>query len=290
MVKLAPLKNSKIEKISKPQSNLSISILDIAQTGHCKVTQLIAAQNNQLGKVSYPSERLKYAVEFIKSAPQCINSAETKDELKQILTEAVLEKRHQLPWYFLHMMTFEKELSNLGMLTTEEVPLEAPAIKGKSLEAVNILADFANNIHSPEKISTATLTPALAILSKRYISSLLTSVRKQTMLNNATTQQLEQLVLKENMCRDGGNRKQANIVSNVFTKYYLSQLQPYQAMLTASMEELIQGWQPIHQLYQEHSITDPLTLHEHLDNLKRSAKNHVKWWQNFYDLCEITPL
>ncbi|MEK0158488.1 DUF3080 family protein [Pseudoalteromonas piscicida] len=285
----APLHNPEIQKVPLPTSELTISMLDIATAGHCKVTNLIAAHNNQLGKVSYPSERLKYNISFIQQAPLCIQHPKTSDELKQTLIQAVQEKKQQLSRYFLHMMTFERELTGLSLLIAEEVPLELPAAHSRMLEAVNELAELAINIDTPESLNSTTLTPALKVLSQRFVSSLVTSVREQTRLNNAATHQLQQLGLRDSICKNGGNRKQAEIISNIFSKYYLSTLQPYQAMLSLSMEELISAWQPIHQLYQKNKIVDPLTLQQHLDNLKDSAKTHVKWWQKFYELCEIPP-
>ncbi|MGA4606414.1 DUF3080 family protein [Pseudoalteromonas maricaloris] len=290
VVHTAPLYNPEVQKVPLPTSELTISMLDIATAGHCKVTNLIAAHNNQLGKVSYPSERLKYNILFIQQAPHCIQHPNTSDELQQTLTQAVQEKKQQLPRYFLHMMTFERELASLSLLIAEEVPLELPAAHSNMLEAVNELAELVINMDTPENLSPTTLTPAIKVLSQRFISSLVTSVRKQTQLNNATTSQLQQLRLRDDICKSGGNKKQAKIINNIFNKYYLSVLQPYQAMLSLSMEELISAWQPIHLLYQNNNLADPLTLQQHLDNLKDSAKTHVKWWQKFYELCEIPPV
>ncbi|NUZ10414.1 DUF3080 family protein [Pseudoalteromonas sp. McH1-7] len=289
VVKPQPLHNIDIQTVSQPQSELSISVLDIAQTGHCKITNLIAAQNNQLGKVSYPSERLKYTIEFLQHAPDCITHPKTKKELSQILIQALAEKRTQLPLFFLHMMTNEKELASLGLLTTSEIPPEPTALMGDTLAAVNILADVAVNINDPDQIAATTITPALKTLSHRFISSLLTSLRKQTQFNTAATLQMKNLKLEEGVCRKGSNRKQAHIISNVFSKYYLNDIQPYQAMLTSITQQLIRDWQPIQIVFEKHGISDPLMLQSHLDELKASAKAHVIWWQNFYKLCEITP-
>ncbi|WP_339142594.1 DUF3080 family protein [Pseudoalteromonas galatheae] len=289
LVHPAPLYNPEIQKVPLPTSELTISMLDIATAGHCKVTNLIAAQNNQLGKVSYPSERLKYTILFIQQAPHCIRHPNTSDELKQTLAQALQEKKEQLPHHFLHMMTFERELASLSLLIADEVPLELPAAHSHMLEAANELAELVINMDAPENLSPDTLTPALKVLSQRFISSLVTSVRKQTQLNNAATRQLKQLKLRNDICKSGGNKKQAEIINNIFSKYYLSILQPYQAMLSLSMEELIAAWQPIHLLYQNNNVVDPLTLQQNLDNLKDSAKAHVKWWQEFYQLCEIPP-
>ena len=286
----ANLSNPTLEKVPLPESDITISVLDIASLGHCKVTNLIAQHNNQLGKVSYPSERLKYHIRFIQLAPACADHPKTSEKVAAALTTAVTEKTAQLPHYFMHMMSFERELQVLGVLTRDEVPIDNVSLHGKTLEAIEQLAEMASHLEEPQKLDPEALTPALEVLSQRYIPSLLSSVRKQSQYNRTTTTMLEQVALEQTLCQPQGNRERAEILNNVFSKFYLKQLQPYQASLTNLLAEVEMAWLPIAQLYHEQGVTPPIAPTKHLNELKQSAKAHVTWWQKFYKLCEITPL
>lgn len=89
--------------------------------------------------------------------------------------------------------------------------------------------------------------------------------------------------------------KIATIVSNVFQKYFLKEIQPYQANLAGYLETLL----PLYnQLWFDQAITNKQlntlialdSQNNLLNQLKGSAKKHVTWWQNFYKTCEISPI
>ena len=93
----------------------------------------------------------------------------------------------------------------------------------------------------------------------------------------------------------GKNKDKAKIMNNIFQKFYLSQIQPYQAQLIGFLEVL----QPLlNQLwYQERVTTNEINQlikansnTNLLNQLKSSAKQHVIWWQEFYKTCEISPI
>ena len=123
---------------------------------------------------------------------------------------------------------------------------------------------------------------------------LIQSARQQIAFNNSATSFVKTLNLRD-ICPTGKNKKTAKIVSNVFQKFFLGEIQHYQAQLTGYLEVL----QPLYnQLWFKEEITsEPIndltktnSPNNLLNQLKNSAKNHVVWWQTFYKTCEISPI
>ncbi len=106
-------------------------------------------------------------------------------------------------------------------------------------------------------------------------------------------QQLTALLMKnskDDICAANKNKQKAQTLSNVFKKFYLEQLQPYQSFLVGRLETL----QPLyHQIWHDTEMdhfVDSESNDAILHRLKQSAKSHVSWWQDFYRACEISPL
>ncbi|WP_105169274.1 DUF3080 family protein [Pseudoalteromonas sp. T1lg23B] len=294
-VTLKPLETPKLDK---PISNTTISFLELAALDHCKLMKTIAENNNQLGKVRQPSEQLKYAVRFIKQTQNCLaDSPSLAPDLKTKLNNALTEKRMQLPQYFKRMIFHERELAKMSLLGSQEIELEDHKdAMNESLEALSQLANAyqqirtegfdINQLDEPDEF-----TRSLAKLNNNYfVSRLINSVRKQIALNQATTLWLHTLDVDNELCKPGRNHQQANIMSNVFNRFYLSQLQAYQSklanMLQSTSVHLHVLWQSSEELTTLFNIEHP---HSYYQRLKISTVEHVRWWQTFYKTCKIQP-
>ena len=95
---------------------------------------------------------------------------------------------------------------------------------------------------------------------------------------------------KDELCPANKNKQKAQTLSNVFKKFYLEQLQPYQSFLVGRLETLQPLYQQIWHDTEMGKFVDSDSNAAILQSLKRSAKSHVTWWQGFYRTCEISPL
>ncbi|OHU88009.1 MULTISPECIES: DUF3080 family protein [Pseudoalteromonas] len=284
--------------LDKPVSKTTISFLELASLDHCKLMNTIAKNNNQLGKVRQPSEQLKYALRFIKQTQSCLADSEQLDpELKAKLNSALDEKRLQLPQYVERMIFHERELAKMSLLSGQEIELEDHKdAMNQSLEALAQLANAYKQIRSSEfDISQLDepeeFTRSLAKLNNNhFVSRLINSARKQTALNNITTRWLGTIDISNDLCKPGRNHEQANILSNVFNRFYLSQLQAYQSklanMLHSTSIHLYVLWQSSHELSTLFNVEQQQSYYQ---QLKASTVEHVKWWQVFYKTCKIQP-
>ncbi|BBN81730.1 hypothetical protein PA25_17150 [Pseudoalteromonas sp. A25] len=294
-ITLRPLKS---RHANKPSSQITLSMLELAHLSHCSLMSTIANNNNQLGKVRVPSEQLKYAIMFINDAQTCLDHSATTDEIVITkLTLALAEKKNQLSAYFEQMVFNERELAKMLLLTSQEINLEdhQEAIS-QALEALTTLAAIykeivQNNSDTTQLRDPQRITGALAKLNQNYaVSRLITSARKQIKLNQVTTQWLNNITPTKHLCQPNKSKQKAQIMSNIFNKFYLSQLQGYQSKLTKMLRDvsphLATLWRSEPDLSQKFNI-------EHSDSyyqqLKKSAVDHVSWWQYFYKTCKIQP-
>ncbi len=130
----------------------------------------------------------------------------------------------------------------------------------------------------------------LEVLNRfKYNKHLISAARMQTHYNQQLTEALAHFS-KHDLCPANKNKQKAQTLNNVFKKFYLAQLQPYQAFLVGRLEIL----QPLyHQVWRDTAMSrfvDSENNDTILHSLKQSAKNHVAWWQRFYKECKISPL
>ncbi|MBQ4809793.1 hypothetical protein A7985_04655 [Pseudoalteromonas luteoviolacea] len=279
----------KLQATNAPTSNYTISVIDLAKLGHCRVATHIANHNNQLGKLAKPSELFKYNVNFIRYAQACIQHKSTDDDIKVTLQQALKEKQANLPASLAHVFTNEKELTKLLSLTFEEVTIETSNGEIAAQEALSIITSLVNKLDEPALIDENKLTAALEKLNNNsYVASLLTSTQKQILWNISSTHWLSQHSLEKSICPQGKNKQKAKVLNNVFQKYYIQEIQAYQSKLAQRLHTL----EPFFSTFTDKFGKDlyPNPISPLLNELKLTAKQHVFWWQTFYKVCKVKPL
>ena len=81
------------------QADQRIGLLDFLKLHECAVWQVVGERNSALGKVAPASQRVFGDLDFLRLAPDCIDSLEAKGEtrLAETLDEALTLKREELP-------------------------------------------------------------------------------------------------------------------------------------------------------------------------------------------------
>lgn len=284
-----------IEPVEALQPAIKIGITELAGISQCKLNVLISEHNNQLGKTATAASQLKYQIDFIQSAQNCLNSLDKQSKIYKKIAAAKTQKQAQLTQFFNNMLFSEPELNSSWQLTGQELSTQ-PAGFSDTVEGLKKLTTIKQLIENQNSmaINSDDILSALEPLNKyKFNQQLIQAAREQISLNHAATQFVNTLTL-EDICPKGKNKQQAKIVSNIFNKYYLKQIQPYQAQLSGYLETL----QPLYvQLWfnqavsseEVNALLDP-NAKNLLAQLKSSAKEHVIWWQKFYKTCEISPI
>lgn len=290
-LKLAPISNND-ESIQSQQ----LSIIQLAQLSHCKLNTLIAEHNSQLGKVATAAGQLAYQIQFIQLAPSCLDKLSPESKSYHAIKRELANKKQQLLKQFNHLLYKDPELKRTWQLTSYALDTNLAGLVETEIALQNLLTLKQQIIQQQyAQIDSKALYPLLSVLRQfNFNQALISAVRQQTYFNQSTSRYLASIELNE-LCNPLKNKRQAQIVSNVFKKYYLAQLQPYQAQLSGALERLMPLYQ---QLWLGTTINQPwlaaLLEQNQPNNLltafKDSAKTHVTWWQTFYKTCEISPI
>ena len=290
-LKLAPIANN-----NESTQSQQLSILQLAQLSHCKLNTLIAEHNSQLGKVATAAGKLTYQIQFIQLAPSCLKKLNSESKSYQAIKHELANKKQQLLKQFNHLLYNDPELKRTWQLTSYALDNNLAGLVETELALQKLLTLKQQIIQQQyTQIDSQALYPLLSVLRKfNFNQALVSAVRQQTYYNHSTSRYLASLDLSA-LCNPLKNKRQAQIVSNVFKKYYLAQLQPYQAQLSGALERLMPLYQ---QLWLGSTTNQPelaALLQQHQPNnvltaFKDSAKTHVTWWQKFYKTCEISPI
>ncbi|MDK1286222.1 DUF3080 family protein [Pseudoalteromonas umbrosa] len=275
--------------LDKPKASYSISVIDLAKLGHCRVSTHIANHNNQLGKLAKPSEQFKYNLNFIRYAQACIDDDRTPRDVQQALALARQEKLAQLYPMLAYVFSNEKELNQFYTLTFSEVQRETSQGEIHALEALNTLSSLIDSLSEPNQANGEMLTDALEKLNNNnYVQSLITSTRSQIAWNQTTTTWLNSLDIENKVCPAGKNKKRAQVLNNVFQKFYIQDIQAYQSQLVKRLHDVEPHFETFSRKFGQQDYPNVIT--PLLVKLKQSAKEHVFWWQNFYKVCKVSPL
>ena len=297
------VKAEKLSNISQPmleqlnESKISVGVLQLAQLNKCALSTLIAEHNSQLGKLATPASRLIYQIEFIKAAPACLKILDETSNTYQQINASLIDKKTLLTKHFKHFLYNDVELKKTWQLTHYELGTNFNGLVETEL-ALKRIATIKEQINARnyQDINTHHIYKSLEQLNRfNFNQALITASRNQAYLNELTTNYLKNNIALNRLCDPLKNKKQAQVISNIFKKFYLEQLQPYQSQLTGALERLM----PYYQTLWGDSIDNQgnlsnLLLDTSTDNLlnrlKESAKHHVVWWQGFYKQCEISPI
>ncbi|MGB1291692.1 MAG: DUF3080 family protein [Pseudoalteromonas sp.] len=279
------------------EDKISVGVLQLAQLNKCALSTLIAEHNSQLGKLATPASRLIYQIEFIKAAPACLKLLDETSNTYQQISAALLDKKTLLAHHFKHFLYNDVELKKTWQLTHYELDTNFNGLVETEL-ALERIATIKQQIDvgNYENINTQHIYKSLEQLNRfNFNQALITASRNQTYLNELATDFLESNIELNALCDPLKNKKQAKIISNIFKKFYLEQLQPYQSQLTGALERLMPYYQTLWggSIDNQNALSNLLldtSTNNLLNRLKKSAKHHVVWWQGFYKQCEISPI
>jgi len=297
------VKAEKLSNISQPmleqlnESKISVGVLQLAQLNKCALSTLIAEHNSQLGKLATPASKLIYQIEFIKAAPACLKILDETSNTYQQINASLIDKKTLLTKHFKHFLYNDVELKKTWQLTHYELGTNFNGLVETEL-ALKRIATIKEQIDARnyQDINTQHIYKSLEQLNHfNFNQALITASRNQTHLNDLTTNYLKNNIELNTLCDPLKNKKQAQVISNIFKKFYLEQLQPYQSQLTGALERLMPYYQTLwgDSIDNQDNLSN-LLLDKSTDNLlnrlKESAKHHVVWWQGFYKQCEISPI
>ncbi|MCM0612512.1 DUF3080 domain-containing protein [Marinobacter sediminum] len=285
--------------LSMPE--LDIGMLDFLSLYGCKLQRVVGEKNSVMGRVMQPLNRLRYELNFIREARECLPEVED-EELIEALESAIEGKRDSLPIAIWNATWGVEEVESLFTLAKGEYPV-APegnpvsdlVIELKQLnEAVSALLGgdldtplvFAGAVHQrwQAEYRAGQLINSASLLITR--------------LNDATAL-IRQKLEGPPLCLNGKPNDQSDIVQGMFFSVYIEKIQPYMGAVQQARATLIE---PLAALAEKQSSVMPPGFDSwflrHLSRtgekslwrqLDEAMMRHTRSWQELLEQCGLRP-
>ncbi len=274
------------------KSDTNLSLLQLNELAHCKLAQIVAEHNTTLGKVATHANRFIYNIEFLKHVDTCIIGTEN-EQLKALLNRAKSEKIAAIPKYWQNLLAGSSEITTIWTISRFPLAIDVNQGEQDTLNALNQLANVSHSIKQNQfsEINSETVTDSLEKLNNNpYLSSLFTAIKQQIGYTKLITEQLYKHDL-DKICETGKSNQAGKILTNIFSKYYAKQLQPYHNQLLTKYQRVRAHLVTIysHKINNAAINSNLINEIETYADLKAVSLTHVIWWQKLYKKCVITP-
>ena len=288
-----------------PVQDLRQGLFEVFNLRHCRLIHLVAERNSSLGKVMPPSKQLVYEIELFLGLRDCLQQLKMANAEAKLITQVESIFR-------IKSDDFETALWN-GIYISEAVErnfsLSEPAlpVDGENGFQQSVLAiQTLNKIAALHKGSRDWIRPQVldelethyqALYNHRYGSRWLRSLYLLTQTLTFNAELIQQRLQRRPLCYNQTATSKANIVKNVFQKYYVSQLQPYMARI----DQQGKIWLQLNtELLNQFSVTPETTKNYytrviHIEtsqlwqNYLKARNLHTKAWQNLLGQCGLMP-
>lgn len=272
--------------LQQPLPELRIDLLDAFATRSCGLDMLIAERNSSMGKVFTVSKRLNYELRFLATLQQCLQH-DWQEPLKSQLLAVYQQKQQSIMVAFYNMLQTEDTLRKRWLAASKGIKTGDANGFNESLAALQQLVQLKQHITQQDWYSASQEDPeqALATLYRyAFLSELQFSLRYAN--NWFSTVNPYLLAIDPASLCPRGNTEQLTILSTVFRKYFINEVQAYLAELSRYQQ---QSWPLIYTLYQD-SLMLPV-LEERLQNqaeqLQQQLLLHVAWYQRLNQQCPV---
>jgi len=272
----------------------------------CPLKQLIAQRNTALGKIALPSQRFIYEVEVLNVLKACIDAIKYKSESNQQTQDLASDQEKELglllQWYNAKQNAYDANWANLLTQSDElysSFARSAGFISGDHSDDINsALVDLKYFLslyplsdslmqQDMEDLELHLQSMAMHQFYARTWRSMLLITSELAVLNYSLKQRLAEF-----NCKSPSNKATLDIVRNVFSKYFLMEIQPkasvlnsYYYQLAPLMEKLAKK-APLPASFSESVVKHNTQTFE---NYAETMRQHIQLWQSFFSNCDISP-
>ncbi|MGQ4880505.1 DUF3080 family protein [Billgrantia sp. LNSP4103-1] len=270
------------------------SMLNVYALRECQITSLIAARNNQLGRVAPPSQRWIYELELWRRLHACWNSdipdmlSDTDRERLERLTRTKTEQLPKVSWNSL--FDSEEWVSNFSRASSPLSPDDTRSIEAQ-FEALAWLHQATLNQFNPDwSHDSATLESHLKALRDRPLTAevLRALLLAQQRLDEATAL-LASVIESENGCRalSAAPDELKRRMTDGAAFDWLNRLETLATQWLRAIHDLFESHVPPPEavaVYRQRwlSLEDPRAP---LPALRQSVEKHYQHWQELNAHC-----
>lgn len=274
-------------ELRQPLPDIRVDLRDAWASRECSLDQLIGERNSVLGRVYPPSKQLNYELRLLARLQQC-QQQDISPELQQQISSWQSEKQQSIAVALNNMLLADDTLrrqwqgSNQQLISGDS----SGFVPGSS--ALNKLIELSTLIAQQQWQQAAALDIEQS-LADLYRHDFLAKLQHSLRYSAAWFSQLNPQLLAiapESLCPQGRNTEQLSILTTVFRKFFIGQVQAHLAELTRFYNE---SWPLIARLYQDTPIYPALQqrYQQPAEQLQQQLLLHVKWWQQLNQVCPV---
>lgn len=279
---------AKQRDLKQPLPDVRLDLTDAYATRHCSLDTLIGERNSSLGKVYSASKQLSYELRFLSQLQQCLAQSWDNTVLLSQLQQVYQQKQNSIQIAFNNMLLTDDTLRKELLGIRKALPLNAAAGISETWQALTELNRLQQFIAEQnwQAASQIDIEQQLQLLYQynvlaRLQYSLRDAGHQLTQLNLLTAN-----IAPASLCPQRRDSEKLRILSNVFSKYFVSEVQLYTSELNRYQQQL---WPLLQQLYQHTALNNALTQRfeqTHL-TMRTELSRHVTWWQTLNSQCPL---
>ncbi|WP_261844605.1 DUF3080 domain-containing protein [Aliamphritea ceti] len=291
-------------------------LIEVLELRHCDLLPLIAQRNSSLGRVMQPSQKLIYELKFLVLMRQCVaqmKTANIEPEVREQIDTIWRTKQANLPIVLWNSLYNSDEME--ANFSASEPPLSLPSddprerqqetarfasvkLSLQHFKQLTLLAEQPKNWPLPEFINDIE-DDYLTLYSNRFGSRWQRSLLLTTTTLNKGADIIEKRLKIKPFCYSGHRNQKADILMNVFSKFYAGRLQPYVAKVhqqgdvwLAAHEAILQPLQSTlpeaMQQYEKHYL-DRQYPDGQWQQYLQALQRHTSAWQKILRQCNMMP-
>lgn len=274
-------------ELRQPLPDIRMDLTDAWASRECGLDQLIGERNSGLGKVFQPSMQLNYELRLLARLQQC-QQQQITPALQQKIASWLEQKQQSIV------------IANTNMLLSDDTLIQQwhghnhKLIPGNSngfnqstraLEQLKSLSMMIDS-HTWQQAAEIDIEQNLATLYQHdFLGKLQTSLRYSAAWFSQVNPQLL-AISPETLCPRGKSTEQLTILSAVFSKFFINEVQAHLAELR---RYYTQSWPLIATLYRDTPLYETLQqrYQQPAELLQQQLMLHVQWWQQLNRHCPV---
>ena len=279
-----PASMPSVRQLKPVTSSAGMGLLTSLRLGHCRAGQLIAERNSSLGRLEDGLMRFQDDIALLQALVVCAEMPQS-DLIVDELNQAIADKRQKLAVDKAYAIATDKALRNA--LTVAAQPLQR--IDDSAFNPVlTALKKLTNWLQQPQ--TNSNLSVWLETLAQSdYLPRLMRSVIAMRLNLIQLQRQLPPLTAAAG-CNAKVVPERAEILRNVFMRFFINEVQVNLAQLTTQYQQLQPVLASLAEQVPQPSLKRYLRqLSEQGQRLAQASKRFVQPWQQLFADCGFTP-
>ena len=274
-------------ELRQPLPDIRLDLADAWASRECGLDQLIGERNSSLGRVFQPSMQLNYELRLLARLQRCLQQ-DISPELQLQVTNWLSEKQQNITIALHNMLLADDTLRQQWQGSKQQLVATENTGFVESSSALNNLLSLTELVKQQQwqQAAAVDIEQSLAALYQHdFPGKLQQSLRYSAAWFSQVNPQLL-AIAPASLCPNGRSTEQLKILTTVFSKFFIVQVQAHLAQLRRFYTE---SWPLIAGLYRDTALYPALQqrYQQPAEQLQQQLMLHVQWWQQLNQQCPL---